>query len=70
MELPLSERRVILAKVLSPTAHTGLSHVSYSAQEMIQFVRKPEAVALIEFLEWSVLQRYTDEGVQHDLIKS
>jgi len=39
MELPLSERRVILEEVLQPTAHNGLSHVSSRAPEMVQFVR-------------------------------
>ena len=40
MELPLSERRVILEEVFPPTAHSGLSQVSNStAPEMVQFAR-------------------------------
>jgi bifunctional non-homologous end joining protein LigD len=40
MELPLSERRVILEEVFQATAHTGLSHVSNgTAAEMVKFVR-------------------------------
>jgi bifunctional non-homologous end joining protein LigD len=54
-----------------PEKEPGRWGEGFTAEKMKKAVwLKPQAVAQIDFLEWSVLQKCTDEGGRHDLIKS